>query len=235
MVRSQAIQWLPAAGEDPAIGTFQAVRTALEHPWAAVCLPKFDGVPWPVNNASATLLATWVHPETPVWTDLCWDSDPAARLQQECGCILVTEPCMARVAFIADPLRIPPLGQFYLGEDDHPERSTTLILQVPGFSAPNCRLRSAGGGGYWRQAIPDGLPTHFWSDWDDQRRYLPFGIDIFFTRANTLVALLRGQQLTEVGIAHPPMASQKKPRHRLKAKIKAHESRGTRRTPSTPQ
>ena len=133
MVRSHAIQWLPIAAEDPAPGTFQAVVTALKHPGAAVHLPQPDSLPWPLNSASAALLATWVNPETPVWTDLCWDSDPAAWLQQTCACSLVTEPCMARVAFVADPLRIPPLGQFCLGEDDGPESFTTLILQVPVF------------------------------------------------------------------------------------------------------
>jgi phosphonate C-P lyase system protein PhnH len=134
-------------------------------------------------------LTTWVNPETPVWTDLCWDSDPAAWLQQTCACSLVTEPCMARVVFVADPLRIPPLKQFYFGEDDQLERSTTLILQVNGFSMPNGRGRSL-------QARPTGLPFRFCSDWDEQRRYLPLGIDVFFTCVDTMVALPRGLQLT---------------------------------------
>jgi alpha-D-ribose 1-methylphosphonate 5-triphosphate synthase subunit PhnH len=208
---------LPIAAEDPAPGTFQAVVSALEHPGAAVHLPQPDSLPWPLNSASAALLATWVNPETPVWTDLCWDSDPAAWLQQTCACSLVTEPCMARVAFVADPLRIPPLGQFCLGEDEGPESFTTLILQVPGFSVPNGRLRDVSGRGRSRQLWPTGLPPRFWSDWDNQKRYLPFGIDVFFTRTDTLVALPRGLQLTEVSIPHPPMASQKKQRQRLKA------------------
>lgn len=192
MVRSHAIQWLPVAEEDPAPGTFQAVLAALEHPGAAVHLPQPEPIPWPLNSASAALLATWVNPETPVWTDLCWDSDPAAWLHYTCACSLVTEPCMARVAIVADPLRIPPLGQFCHGEDDRPERSTTLILQVPGFSAPNGSLVEVSGRGRSRQARPTGLPLRFWSDWDDQRRYLSFGIDVFFTCADTLVALPRG-------------------------------------------
>jgi alpha-D-ribose 1-methylphosphonate 5-triphosphate synthase subunit PhnH len=196
VVRFRAVQWFPLAEEDPAPGTFQAVVNALEHPGAAVHLQKPDPLPWPLNSASAALLATWVNPETPVWTDLCWDSDPTAWLQQTCACSLVTEPCMARVAFVADPLRIPPLGQFYLGEDDRPERSTTLVLQVPGFSVPNGRLRDVSGRGRGLQSWPTGLLPRFWSDWDDQRRYLPLGIDVFFTYADTLVALPRGLQLT---------------------------------------
>jgi phosphonate C-P lyase system protein PhnH len=110
---------------------------------------------------------------------------------------------MARVAFVADPLRIPPLGQFCLGEDDRPESSTTLILQVSGFSVPTGRLRDVSGRGLSRQLWPTGLPPRFWSDWDNQKRHLPFGIDVFFTRTDTLVALPRGLQLTEVSIPHP--------------------------------
>lgn len=103
---------------------------------------------------------------------------------------------MARVAFIADPFCIPSLGQFHLGEDDRLERSTALILQVPGFSAPNGRRLNGSGGGRSPLLRPTGLPFRFWSDWDDQRRYLPFGIDVFFTSADTLVALPRGHKLS---------------------------------------
>ena len=99
---------------------------------------------------------------------------------------------MAKIAFVADPLRIPPLGQFYLGEDDRPESSTTLVLQVPDFSIQNGRHRDLPSGGRSLQARPTGLPLSFWSDWGDQGRYLPFGIDVFFTCADTLVALPRG-------------------------------------------
>ncbi|MBI5579712.1 MAG: phosphonate C-P lyase system protein PhnH [Deltaproteobacteria bacterium] len=196
MARSRAIQWLPVTKEDPAPGTFQAVLIALEHPGAIVRLPKPDSIPWPLNSASAALLAVWVNPETPVWTDLGWDSDPSAWLQQTCACSLVTEPCMARVAFIAESFRIPSLGQFFLGEDDRPETSTTLILQVPGFSMPNRRSRNVSGGGRSLQARPTGLPLRFWSDWEDQKRYLPLGMDVFFTCADTMAALPRGMQLT---------------------------------------
>ena len=196
MVRSHAIQWSAVAEEDPAPGTFQAVLSALEHPGVVVHLPKYNGSPWPLNIASAALLTTWVNPETPVWTDLCWDSDPAAWLQQTCACSLVTEPCMARVAFVADPLRIPPLKQFYLGEDDRPERSTTLVLQVPGFSGPNGRHRYVPVGSRRLKAKPTGLPLRFWSDWEDQRRHPPLGIDVFCTCADTMIALPRGLQLT---------------------------------------
>jgi alpha-D-ribose 1-methylphosphonate 5-triphosphate synthase subunit PhnH len=103
---------------------------------------------------------------------------------------------MARIAFIAEPFRIPPLGQFHLGEDDRVERSTTLILQVPEFSALPGRHRYASGGAGSRKARPTGLPLCFWSDWDDQRRYLPFGIDVFFTCADTMVAMPRGLKLS---------------------------------------
>jgi alpha-D-ribose 1-methylphosphonate 5-triphosphate synthase subunit PhnH len=101
---------------------------------------------------------------------------------------------MARVAFIANPLCLPPLGYFYLGEEDRLEKSTTLILQVAGFSEPNGRHRDMSGGACRLQAKLTGLPLRFWSDWGDQRRYLPFGIDVFFTFADKMVALPRGLQ-----------------------------------------
>ena len=192
MARSHAFQWLPVAGEDPIPCTFQAVLTALEHPGAAVRLPKSEGLPWPLNSASAAVLAAWINPETPVWTDLHWNSEPAAWLQETCGCSLVTEPCMAMVALIVKPFRMPSLKQFHHGENDRPEKSANLILQVEGFSAAGAGQRGLPGWCRKLDFTPSGLPRRFWSEWNAQRRLLPLGVDVLFTCADTMVALPRG-------------------------------------------
>jgi alpha-D-ribose 1-methylphosphonate 5-triphosphate synthase subunit PhnH len=164
----------------------------LEKPGVAVRLTGRGNLPQPLNRASAALLAAWLNPETPVWTDLRWDSATADWMLHASGCSLVTEPCMARIAFIAEPLRIPPLDRFDFGEDGRPEGSATLIVQVPGFSGLNRKPGEPVSGSRRRPARPTGLPLRFWMDWGDQSRYLPFGIDVFFTSADTMMALPRG-------------------------------------------
>lgn len=192
MVRSHAVPWLRVAGNELVPATFQSILYAFDHPGAAVHLPKSDGLPWPLNSASAAILAAWINPETPVWTDLDWDSEPAAWLQEAYGGCLVTEPCMAMVALIVEPLRMPSLKRFHIGEDDRPEVSARLILQVDGFSAARAGHRGLPGGRRRLPVAPSGLPRRFWSEWNDQRRLFPLGVDVLFTCADTMVALPRG-------------------------------------------
>lgn len=196
MASSNAVQWLSVAADVSLPATFQAVLNALEHPGAAVRLAGPDNLPWPLNEASAGLLAAWVNQETPVWTDLCWASEPVDWLLQTCGCSLVTEPCMAKVGFVADPQQIPPLKQFFLGEDERPEKFTTLIAQVSAFPPQSRKLRGAVAEGRCCNPWSTGLPVRFWSDWGDQRRHLSLGIDVFLTCGDSLVALPRGLQPT---------------------------------------
>jgi alpha-D-ribose 1-methylphosphonate 5-triphosphate synthase subunit PhnH len=99
---------------------------------------------------------------------------------------------MARAAVIAAPGRIPPLNRFFGGEDDRPERSANLIVQVRALPE---RPRGPAGGGRCREACPTGLPLRFWRDWQDQARGLPFGIDLFLTCRDWMVALPRGLQM----------------------------------------
>ena len=185
MARSHAIPWLSLDGDDPVPATFRSILYAFDHPGAVVHLPKSEGLPWPLNSASAAVLAAWINPGTPVWTDLDWDSEPAAWLLEACGCNLVTEPCMARVSLIVEPFRMPSLTRFHLGEDDQPEISASLILQVDGFSGARSGHRGL-------PLTPSGLPRRFWSEWNNQRRLLPLGVDVLFTCADTVVALPRG-------------------------------------------
>jgi alpha-D-ribose 1-methylphosphonate 5-triphosphate synthase subunit PhnH len=183
---------MPAAGDDPLPATFQAVLAAFKKPGAAVHLAGAGEPPQPLNAASAALLAAWVNPDTPVWTDLAWGSDPADWLLRTVGGSLVTEASMARVAVIADPGRIPPLNRFFGGEDDRPEKSANLIVQVRALPE---RPRGPAVGGRCREACPTGLPLRFWRDWQDQARGLPFGIDLFLTCRDWMVALPRGLQM----------------------------------------
>jgi alpha-D-ribose 1-methylphosphonate 5-triphosphate synthase subunit PhnH len=175
--------------------TFRAIVQALDHPGTEVHLESNDDPPWPLHAASAAAIAALVNPETAVWTDLDWDSPPADWLQTVCGASLVTESCMAAIALVTQPFRMPPLFQFCSRQAERPEASTTLFLQVKGLSAPRGQTLVAPGTKRQIRIAPTGLPARFWSEWQNQHLMHPVGVDVFFTWGNALVAMPRNMRL----------------------------------------
>lgn len=189
MVRSTAFQWSPEP-TDLHPQTFQSAMKAMDHPGTAVPLRMAGFRPQALNTASAAFLTAWLNPDAPVWTDLSWDSQPAAWLHEVSGCIWVTEPCMASIALITEPFRMPSLDQFRIGDPDRPEASTLLVIQVHGFTTRGGKAPAVEGTRKKTSLlIPTQLPEVFWKEWEDNRRWAPLGVDAFFTSGDLLVAL----------------------------------------------
>jgi alpha-D-ribose 1-methylphosphonate 5-triphosphate synthase subunit PhnH len=175
--------------------TFRAILDAMGHPGQVVQTPNNLPFPKALNSASAATCLTWLDYETPVWTDLDWDNAAVGWLQFHCGCSIVTEPCMANYALITKPSSMPALDEFRIGDDEHPEAGSTLIIQIDVFAAES-------GGTVFDPGIQNrlrmtvsGLPIDFWRQRRQQTGLFPRGVDIFFTCQDQLIALPRTSRL----------------------------------------
>jgi alpha-D-ribose 1-methylphosphonate 5-triphosphate synthase subunit PhnH len=167
----------------------------MDHPGQKISLGVCDDLPPLVNRASAAVALAVVQSETPVWIDIGRGSPALHWLRAKTGAALVTEPSMASLALITRPARMPRLARFNFGEDHRPESSALLVIQVKGFSRAGARtLRSADG--HRIKISPEGLPDFFWTDWTDQGRFHPLGVDVVFTCKDELVALPRELRVT---------------------------------------
>ena len=182
---------------------FQLLAIAMHHPGQKINLGMCSDYPPPLNTASAAVALAVLHPETPVWTDVGARSCAPLWLQAKTGAALVTEPSMAALALITAPARMPRLSRFHFGDDQQPERSALVVVQVKGFSRPGPRNLLAGDGQRVKIS-PDGLPDYFWADWVGQSRFSPLGVDVVFTCGDELVALPR-----ELRIARPTRIARK--------------------------
>lgn len=176
--------------------TFRAVLEATSRPGTIVTAPAQPAAPAPLNPVAAALLLALVDYETPLWLD------DAARqpmvldyLRFHCGCPLVADPAQAAFALVADPQSMPPLSTFHLGSDEYPDRSTTVIIQVPNLDGgDNWRLK---GPGIRDQAILSAshLPVGFKSWVRDNHALFPRGVDLLFAAPAQLAGLPRSTQL----------------------------------------
>lgn len=170
---------------------FRLALDAMAHPGRVVVLPP-DILP--VNesglaDAAAALALTLLDFETPVWLDGAVRR-AAAFLRFHCGSPAVTEPKASRFAFAADPAALPPVTTFDLGSDDYPDRSTTLILEVPELRADGA-LTLTGPGIRDRTSLYVGLEAAFWRERAELATLFPLGLDIVLTCRRRLAALPR--------------------------------------------
>jgi alpha-D-ribose 1-methylphosphonate 5-triphosphate synthase subunit PhnH len=191
----------PSAGfANPVIGpqqTFRTIVEAMAHPGQLIKIKSKLETPVMLNLASAAACLTLLDDETPLWTDLSWNSEAVNWFQIHCGCSVVTEPCMAHFALITQPANMPHLDEFKLGDEEHPENATTLIVQVKCFNKQQGKILSGAGIRKSTYFAPAGIQADFWEQWQLQAALFPLGVDIFFTFKDIIAALPRTTQVND--------------------------------------
>jgi alpha-D-ribose 1-methylphosphonate 5-triphosphate synthase subunit PhnH len=171
---------------------FRGLLDAMAQPGRRVALGAGIEAPQPLDPATAAAALTLADYDTPAWID--WIADtPQVRsyLKFHCGCPIVERSQEAVFAVISDPENMPRLALFAQGLDQYPDRSATLLLQVPSLEAgPGVTLRGPGIRETARVA-PAGLPDWFWNDWRLNAGQFPLGVDIFLTCGEAVIGLPR--------------------------------------------
>ena len=184
---------------DPAIDSqrvFRAMLEAMARPGTIVDVPAAVEAPAPLDAATAALLLMLVDHDTPVWFDPAAGSAAAlAWVRFHCGSPVAAAPEGAAFAVIADPVAMPPLGAFHAGSDEYPDRSATLIVQVPSLAAgAPWRLEGPGIRDHAVLAVA-GIPPVF-TDWVRANHDLfPRGVDLVFASGTRIAALPRSTRL----------------------------------------
>lgn len=171
---------------------FRASLLATAYPGRVVSLDRACVAPQPLSSASAALCLTLMDFETPAWLDrqtAC--NETADWLRFHCSLPLRDDPVAARFAIITDPTNMPRLFEFFSGDVEYPDRSTTLIVQVPSLAEGPATTWTGPGIKSSAGVNLSGLPLWFWADWELNRDLYPRGIDVFFTSGNALVGLPR--------------------------------------------
>ena len=171
--------------------TFRTILEAMAHPGRIlpVCEPLQP--PGPLSIGAAALCLTLLDFETSLWADSAVTRPALDWLRFHCGCKIAAQPWAADFALIASPGQIPSLVLFPAGEDEYPERSATLIVQVDGLSPQGGKRLSGPGIRDFTHLNAEGLPESFWEERQSQSSLYPLGVDILFVSGRTIAALPR--------------------------------------------
>ena len=134
---------------------------------------------------------------TPVW--LAEDNPAlASALRFHTGAPLAHTPAQATFAWVANADALPPLDQFALGEQETPEYSATLLIQVDSLSS-GTKLRLSGPGIEHTETLAlQGLPAGFWRQRAELAPLFPCGVDLYLVCGDALVGIPRTTRVEEI-------------------------------------
>jgi alpha-D-ribose 1-methylphosphonate 5-triphosphate synthase subunit PhnH len=170
---------------------FRAILDAFAHPGSIVGLPQTPEAAEPLSRAATAFLLTLVDRETPLWLASDVDS-PALRdfVRFHTGSPIAARPADALFA-VTKAATTPPLDGFAAGVDPYPDRSATVIIDVPALGGGPVRAWRGPGIDNQAKVAVAGLSDAFWSEWAANRTLFPCGVDVVFTAGTDLVALPR--------------------------------------------
>lgn len=170
---------------------FRAILDATAHPGRIVSPPGAPAGPGALSAAATAYLLTLADRDTPVWLASDFDQ-PEVRnfLRFHAGAPIVATRAEASFG-VAAAGTAQPFDGFNLGTDAYPDRSATLLVEVPDLrSGPIRHWRGPGIADRTSVAIA-GLADEFWSDWAANHGLFPCGVDLVFTAGTELCALPR--------------------------------------------
>lgn len=173
---------------------FRQVLTALSEPGSLQQFPPREA-PAQLNGAAYQVCLALLDAETPLWiAPALKTSAVVSALRFHCGCPLVDEPGQAVFALTTAD-EVGDLGRFAQGSDEYPDRSTTVIVQVPGLEqGGGWRLRGPGINGERRIGIA-GLGASWPTQIARNHARFPCGVDLLFTAGDALMGLPRTTQV----------------------------------------
>jgi alpha-D-ribose 1-methylphosphonate 5-triphosphate synthase subunit PhnH len=177
---------------------YRAVLKGMSYPGRIQTMPVSVEAPLPLSPVAGGVLLALADLDAAVWLDeegLATDS-VADWLRFHCGCPVVEERDQAAFA-VLDAASTGTLEGFALGTPEFPERSTTLVIQVPHLAEGEGRTLTGPGINGSTRLRADGLPDAFWTALADTRVLFPQGLDVILAAPEGLACLPRTTLVSE--------------------------------------
>lgn len=188
---------------DPTRGSqavFRKVMEAMARPGVIHDLGFAPDAPQGLDRAAGAIALTLFDFETQVWLDPALRGGTAEGwIRFHCGAPLTADPMAAAFALISDISAAPALRAFNMGDAKYPDRSTTLVIQLPALEGgPEVVLTGPGIKTQMTLALA-GLPDGFWAQVQDNHEQFQFGVDLIFVAGDRVTALPRSTRVTIKG------------------------------------
>lgn len=170
---------------------FRSIMQAMSRPGVPVDMTAAIHAPAPLNATAAAVALTLCDFQTPVWlAPSLRHQDVERYLKFHTGAPITGNPEEAQFAFVSDVHEQPDLQRLSPGTHEYPDRSATLVLQVPGFRRMDAVLSGPGIKGRVHFGV-EGLGQPFWAAMAENHARFPMGVDVILAAPGGIAALPR--------------------------------------------
>lgn len=178
--------------------TFRRVLRAMARPGTIQdCGSELDP-PAGLSRAMAAVCLTLADADAPLWLAPTLATTAAqGYLRFHSNASILND--VGQAAFVlADAGGMPALDACTPGDDRYPDRSATLVVEVPRLAADGPGAWTLQGPGIEARAslATEGLPGDFLARWHDNTQRFPRGVDLILTQGRRLAALPRTTRVT---------------------------------------
>lgn len=175
---------------------FRTVLTALAEPGRILTLGTPVAPPQPLEVGAGAVLAALADVDTPVFlAPSLADAGPVGGwVTFQTGAPRTASPWLAAFAVLAAPDDVP-LAAFGQGSHDFPDRSTTVLIQLPALTGGALVHLEGPGIPGEREATPP-LPPEWVDAWSVNNRRFPLGVDVLLVAGSTVMGLPRTTRIT---------------------------------------
>lgn len=192
----EAVRAMQGGLSDPTLQTqriFRAIMDAMARPGTIKPITTDAKPPSGLCPLTGAVLATLADADTPIWLDEGLKTTPAVTdwLTFHVGAPFAVEPARATFAVLSDAQKIAALDIFAQGQQDYPDRSTTLIIAVDDLSMDGDWTLSGPGIKTTTSLGVAPISPLFLDQWTANNNRFPRGVDVIFVAPDAIACLPR--------------------------------------------
>lgn len=187
---------------NPVHGAQQAFRQILQAMSRPGTIQECGGdldPPPALSPAMASVCLTLADADAPLWLSPALGTDASVGyLKFHCNAPVLDD--VGRASFVlADAAGMPALDACAHGDDRYPDRSATLVVEVPCLATegPGAWVLHGPGIETTARLATEGLPGDFPARWRDNAAQYPCGVDLILTCGSRLAALPRTTRIDD--------------------------------------
>ena len=177
---------------------FKAVMDAMARPGTIRTLDALTAPPTPMSRGAGAIALTLCDHDTPVSLSRgLMEAGVSGWLAFQTGALVTDDRTEAQFAFLDRSSSLPALSTFSAGEQEYPDRSATIVLEIPALTGgTDYRLEGPGIDGSTVLA-PIGLPDHFEALWRENNALYPRGVDLILVAGQEIACLPRTTRISK--------------------------------------
>jgi alpha-D-ribose 1-methylphosphonate 5-triphosphate synthase subunit PhnH len=170
---------------------FREILEAMARPGRVADLSAAPVPPAGLGRAAASVLLTLADRDTPLWADPALPESALDWLRFHTGARRTAEAREAAFALIVAPGSTPTLDAFDTGDPKFPDRSATLVFDLPSLAGGPALTLTGPGIRNSATVAPQGLPEDFWTHRASLAPLYPAGLDLVLAAGDALVCIPR--------------------------------------------